>query len=716
MRSLEGSRRRVEQPERLRVSDQQQEQEQRQHQCQRQCQCQCQEQELQDLRAGQLPPMANERKQSSPKVELTKLSHELIEECKRSQEDSLLSRHLRHELEKLPRDSRRELVRKQRNGCAPLFIACKRGAVVIAEYLITICEADIEQRGHFEVPEDNSFHYVSPLWAAVVSGKLSMVKYLVRIGCDINATSDSGSTPVRSACYMTHVDIVKFLVENGADIKRPNINGGTCLINSVQSVQLCLYLVRKGADINARDIQDKTALHYAIQEHRLDTTRMLIEQGADPYAKSRYGDDALRTACLKGAHQIFDFLKKELSYTAGRLAEAHELMGSTFLDEHNESRVCILHWRMAHHIRAAYSPYIEKKPQVPLRSAYENAVEFSTLEELDNIATDMDAMRTQSLLICERVLGLTHKDMLFRLTFRGASYADSLQLQRCIDLWRFLLEVRVSNWSILHFETCFAAQALVRLMLDLHVQNSSHIRSDARARFVHQDNVLPRFEDVLGVFRTLSESAIVVKHLLLLRPVFRRQQENYDRVMRCLAHLIYLLINTVHTEEQNKLIYQAIHETVVVGNLRSASTADTLLHLCASRLNVIKSGYITDDNFADKTVFPNADVIKLLIQCGVDVNIKNEAKSTPLHVACQPYNYDNEIVHLLLKCGADIDQPNRADKRPYELIASNPTSTIPLLNFVTLQCLAATVISKNRIPYHNQLHTQLEKFVRNHEP
>jgi len=42
-------------------------------------------------------------------------------------------------------------------------------------------------------------------------------------------------------------------------------------------------------------------------------------------------------------------------------------------------------------------------------------------------------------------------------------------------------------------------------------------------------------------------------------------------------------------------------------------------------------------------VFPNADVIKLLIQCGVDVNIKNEAKSTPLHVACQPYNYDNEV-------------------------------------------------------------------------
>lgn len=61
---------------------------------------------------------------------------------------------------------------------------------------------------------------------------------------------------------------VKFLAENGADIKKPNMNGGTCLINSVQSPELCLFLIRKGCDINAVDTQGKTALHYAIQEHR----------------------------------------------------------------------------------------------------------------------------------------------------------------------------------------------------------------------------------------------------------------------------------------------------------------------------------------------------------------------------------------------------------------------------------------------------------------
>lgn len=162
--------------------------------------------------------------------------------------------------------TRKEIVSRLREGCAPLFVVCKRGNLEIAEFLINICGADIEQRGLFENGEN--VHHVTPLWCAAVSGKLPVVKYLVRVGANINAPSDSGSTPVRSSCFMTNMEVVEFLVENGADIKKANYNGGTCLINSVQSVELCSYLIKKGADVNAKDIQNKTALHYAIQEHR----------------------------------------------------------------------------------------------------------------------------------------------------------------------------------------------------------------------------------------------------------------------------------------------------------------------------------------------------------------------------------------------------------------------------------------------------------------
>ena len=105
-------------------------------------------------------------------------------------------------------------------------------------------------------------------------------------------------------------DIVKYLVANGADVVMTNYNGGTCLINSVQSVELCEFLLQNGVNVNATDIQSKTALHYAIQEHRFDTTKLLLEHNADPHLRSKYNDDALQTACLKGATLIFDYLSK----------------------------------------------------------------------------------------------------------------------------------------------------------------------------------------------------------------------------------------------------------------------------------------------------------------------------------------------------------------------------------------------------------------------
>lgn len=72
----------------------------------------------------------------------------------------------------LPKDARKDIVSRTREGCAPLFVVCKRGNLEIAEFLITICGADIEQRGHFENPEDSTVHLVTPLWCASVSGKL----------------------------------------------------------------------------------------------------------------------------------------------------------------------------------------------------------------------------------------------------------------------------------------------------------------------------------------------------------------------------------------------------------------------------------------------------------------------------------------------------------------------------------------------------------------
>jgi len=77
--------------------------------------------------------------------------------------------------------------------------------------------------------------------------------------------------------------------------------------------------------------------------------------------------------------------------------------------------------------------------------------------------------------------------------------------------------------------------------------------------------------------------------------VQKRQQESYDRILKCITHLIYLLVETARTDEQKEQMREMV-TALIRSNPRSASTGDTLLHLCVSRLNTIKSAYFSDDN------------------------------------------------------------------------------------------------------------------------
>lgn len=85
------------------------------------------------------------------------------------------------------------------------------------------------------------------------------------------------------------------------------------------------------------------------------------------------------------------------------------------------------------------------------------------------------------------------------------------------------------------------------------------------------------------------------RQYLTIRPVHRKQQENFDRMLKCITHLIYLLVTTAKSEKEKQMVSEAVTE-LVQSNIRSACTNDTLLHLSVSRLNVIKSGYFSDDN------------------------------------------------------------------------------------------------------------------------
>jgi len=627
------------------------------------------------------------------------LFNDLYQEVRCAAPSAQLSYSLRSRIERVDKLDRRSIVSRIREGCSPLFIACKKGNVEIVEYLVSICNANLEQRGLYEVQDDRSVHNVTPLWCASVAGKFRVVDVLVRYGADVNSMSDTGSTPVRSACFMTHLDIVKLLVNNNADIQKPNYNGGTCLINSVQSVELCEFLLRNGAEVNAQDIQCKTALHYAIQEHRFETTKLLLQYGANPYLESRYKDDALQTACLKGASEIFQYLTHQLDYSAERIASAFELLGSTFLDEHHDSQRAVQYWRASCEVREKAG--LTKQIQLP-KKQYRYTSEFTNRGEVDAISMDLDALRLQSLIICERILGVQHKDMIYRLMYRGAAYADSLQYQHCIDLWKYALELRIAKDTILYCDTCFTAQALVKLFLDLNEKNNAGALSTP-----------VRAEDVIHTIELLLSDLGRCSLLLEICPVYKRQQESWDKVLKIISHLLFLVTQLSSPPLLELPLRRKIHRLVHEMDPRTNSR-DSLLHLAVCRSNSLKAHNFFEDGGSVGNLFPSLSVAKLLLECGARVNATNNLYSTPLHTASLTPNFNQEVVELLLRHGAHIDMKNEKNERPSDLLAANRASTVSITRFLSLKCLCAQVISDNKLPYKGEVPEILETFIEAH--
>ena len=103
--------------------------------------------------------------------------------------------------------------------------------------------------------------------------------------------------------------------------------------------------------------------------------------------------------------------------------------------------------------------------------------------------------------------------------YRGAAYADSLQYQHCIDLWKYALELRVDKDTILYCDTCFTAQALVKLYLDLYEKNTQGLLATQI-----------RLEDVVSTVELLVRDLPECAALLEIAPQFRRQLDSYDKV------------------------------------------------------------------------------------------------------------------------------------------------------------------------------------------
>ena len=144
------------------------------------------------------------------------------------------------------------------------------------------------------------------------------IKFLLSNGADITIKDNSWNTAFSllfgEYCMISKdtPEIMKIMLAKGADANSTDVNGMTPLMKLMHSesslwaegeeefsedMKRCIeVLLAAGADVNARDKKGNTAFIHTILFSSYDRTeimKFLLSQGADPFIKNNYGNNAL---------------------------------------------------------------------------------------------------------------------------------------------------------------------------------------------------------------------------------------------------------------------------------------------------------------------------------------------------------------------------------------------------------------------------------------
>jgi len=154
------------------------------------------------------------------------------------------------------------------------------------------------------------YHYGRTLLhEAAGEGSLSIVKLLLQLSADANATDQAGHTPLYSTgngCGSAAAgDVVRALAQAGANV---NTLSGVKRCSALHmaarrgNVAVAEALLECGANIEARDSMGDTALRRAVNCGKIETVALLLAHGADVHSKDRKGKsvrEAARTDAMK---------------------------------------------------------------------------------------------------------------------------------------------------------------------------------------------------------------------------------------------------------------------------------------------------------------------------------------------------------------------------------------------------------------------------------
>lgn len=173
---------------------------------------------------------------------------------------------------------------------------------------------------------ESRFNLDYALMNAASEGNILGIKWLMRHGADIDASTSENITPLLFATANKKREAVKTLLRYGPDVNIISKYGETPLLVAVKNndVEISELLVRDSADVNFADRFGATPLHYASIYGYFYVADLLLYYEAATYKKTNDGATPLIAAVWAGNADIADLLIQN-----GANPEERDKMGFT---------------------------------------------------------------------------------------------------------------------------------------------------------------------------------------------------------------------------------------------------------------------------------------------------------------------------------------------------------------------------------------------------
>ena len=157
---------------------------------------------------------------------------------------------------------------------------------------------------------------MTPLHCVAQDNDITVLQYILEhhYYSDINEADNDGYTALHQACrFSKNINSINLLLEYGANKDSKSYDGNMLLHCAARNkyIPMLRYILEHNyySDINEADNDGETALFHA---QTLESSKLLLEHGADPKIVTPKGNNILHAAVLKDNAEIVEYIMKNL--------------------------------------------------------------------------------------------------------------------------------------------------------------------------------------------------------------------------------------------------------------------------------------------------------------------------------------------------------------------------------------------------------------------